>query len=362
MHSFTSSFERPLPVLSWAKVFASALLLFFATCIAIELDLVHLGYHPTVADSKERWADQRRRARSLGKQGLIWIGASRGQLGIDTSILRDKTGLEPVQLAIDGSSFIPVLKGLADDPSITGTILIDYQTEFIDVDAIHESDEAAAWESTYEKEAAIPLRGLSLSAIEKALITFRREHLASDSNDANPLLSLRFRVLPQAKSNQYIVTNPDRSRIANYGLRPMPLTYFRRAAIEMGLRDQGMDARHFEQRLREKLETLTPKDPAGFLQGAREIKQQVDKIEARGGKVVFLEMPTSGMVRDSDDKFYPREQFLNAFEHLLGKTVLISNETPGLKDFICPDGSHLDQRDRTQFTADLVDALGLNKP
>jgi hypothetical protein len=255
-----------------------------------------------------------------------------------------------------------VLKGLADDSSITGTILIDYQTEFIDVDATHESDVAATWESAYEMDAATASHNLSLSAVEKKLAQFRREHLASYANDANPLLSLRFRILPQLKSNHYVVTNPDRSRVANYSILPMPSTYFRRAASYMGLKDPNTDSRHFEQRLREKLATLTPKDPAGFLQGAREIKQQVDKIEARGGKVVFLEMPTSGMVRDSYDKFYPREQFLDAFEHLQGKSVLIANETPKLRDYVCPDGSHLDQRDRTQFTADLVDALGLNKP
>ena len=40
--------------------------------------------------------------------------------------VRARTGLAPVQLAIDGSSFVPVLDGLARDPSIRGTVIVGF--------------------------------------------------------------------------------------------------------------------------------------------------------------------------------------------------------------------------------------------
>ena len=49
------------------------------------------------------------------------------QTSIDLDVLRERTKLEPVQLAIDGSSFIPVLAGLAKDAQIRGTVIVAFQ-------------------------------------------------------------------------------------------------------------------------------------------------------------------------------------------------------------------------------------------
>jgi len=362
MHSSTSSFETPIPRLRWIRIWGIALCIFIAIFAAMEIDLRWLGYRPTIIDTPDRWIAERVRAKELGKRGLIWIGASRGQLGIDIDTLRTKTGLEPVQLAIDGCSFIPVLKGLADDPTITGTVIVDYQPDSIDAFDSKDFGASDVWETRYEKAQLQAHSVLALKQVEKLLAAYPREHLASYADDSDPLQSLQFRILTGEKPNQYLVTYPNRSRAANYKIAPMPATYLRRAARNMGMEGKiDPNSSTAERQLREKLASLRPRDTAAFLSGTNYVAQLVAKIEARGGKVLFVEMPTSGLVREAEDKFYPRTQFLEAFEHITGKAVLVSNEAPKLKDFICPDGSHLDMSDRTPFTSAMVDALGLAK-
>ena len=69
--------------------------------------------------------------------------------------LRRKTGLEPVQLAIDGSSFVPVLEDLANDPAITRHGALAYQDNVI---ASSDGENAAARVSSraWQRHAARP--------------------------------------------------------------------------------------------------------------------------------------------------------------------------------------------------------------
>jgi len=327
----------------------------------MEADLAHLGYQATAVDSVEKWGSERDRASTIGKNALIWTGASRGQLGIDIALLRKKTGLEPIQLAIDGGSFVPVLKDLADDPKITGTVIVDYQAEYLYKFALHEYGPSEQWEHYYASQQPLHRSDNLLLRFEDGISETLHEHLLSYADSSNPFLTLRYRIFPQTASRQYVVTNADRSRMADYGKLSMPTTYYRRAASYIGIKDENASAKDFEQRLRAKLATLQPRDGVTFLESVEYTKQLIDKIEARGGKVIFVEMPVSGLIAEAEERLYPRAQFLEVFERITGKTVLVSNETPMLKDFICPDGSHLDMRDRSQFTAKLIDALGLAK-
>ena len=46
------------------------------------------------------------------------------QSGLDLDVLADVTGLQPVQLAISAAPLMPVLRHVAIDPAITGTVVV----------------------------------------------------------------------------------------------------------------------------------------------------------------------------------------------------------------------------------------------
>lgn len=345
----------------WLRIFGAALLIFFSFVVLMEIRLAQLGYHPTVLDSKDRWAKERTRASELGEKALILIGASRIQLGIDLDTLRKETGLEPVQLAVDGSSFVPILKGLADDPSIRGTVLIDYSPGAVEGALSGEFGAAAAFEQAFEKRAA--RRELfSLISVEKSLTETLHENLRCFADGTNPLMSLQWRVIPAQKASQYLITQPDRSRLADYTLVSMPAFYHFRAARNMGEeKTTNFSDPDVESVLRRKIALLRSHNNAAYIQGTQYIKQLVTSIVSRGGKVYFVAMPSSGMIREQDERSFPKVDFLDVFRKEVGVPILSSADNPLLQSFSCPDGSHLDFRDRIRFTTAVVYSLGIGK-
>jgi hypothetical protein len=65
----------------------------------------------------------------------------------------------------------------------------------------------------------------------------------------------------------------------------------------------------------------------------------------------------SDYVKAINDRRYPREQFWDLFAADIGAPALHFEDYDTLRDFTCPDGSHLDRRDRTRFTVSLAQAL-----
>ena len=120
-----SSAYRRAPKIRW-QILLTGLTLFALFVAAMEVRLTIRGIRPTAVDNETSWMRERARASSLGERAVILIGASRMQTAIDLDVLRVRTKQEPVQLAIDASSFIPILAGLAKDPAIRGTVIVSF--------------------------------------------------------------------------------------------------------------------------------------------------------------------------------------------------------------------------------------------
>lgn len=279
----TSSFERTLPHIPWLRIFSAVLLIAFTFIAFMEIRLAQLGYHSTVLDSPERWAKERARASQLGEQALILIGGSRIQLGIDLDTLRKETELKPVQLAVDGSSFIPVLKGLAEDPTIRGTVLIDYYLESVENVLSGEYGAAAVFERTFEKRTGARAF-FSLAHIENFLEEMLHENFRSFSDGATPLMSLQWRIMTNEKASQYLVTLPDRSRLADYSLVKMPEFYYKRVTRNLGQEHSiNLAAADIEQVLKKQVNLQQPKDNTAYIQGARYLRQMVPQSRLAAG-------------------------------------------------------------------------------
>lgn len=342
-----------LPAVPWLALLAAAVLLFLAAAVAMELRLAALGYQPTARDSQERWQTARGRAGRLGERALILVGASRFQLGLDLDVLRRQTGLEPVQLALDGSGGEPILEGLANDPKIRGTVLVEYYDHAIGA----RGGVAEHMQRQYEKSAG-RLRFWKQPAerIEARLTEWLHERLRAYSDGAIPIGSLRWRILPAAGARQYLVTQPDRSRLADYTRVDMPAFYYRRVVRTLG-EDIDANAPGVEAALAQRIASLSVADDAGFAQASREVGRMAEKIRARGGRVIFLAMPSSGLVREIERRRYPRDRFWDRFVAESGLPGIHSGHEPALRGFDCPDGSHLDVRDRGRYTAALADVM-----
>ena len=99
-------------------------------------------------------------------------------------------------------------------------------------------------------------------------------------------------------------------------------------------------------------------EPEPLFDQLKSTERNAERIRARGGRVILVRFPTSGALWTSvDERFYPRAEYWDVFAARTGMHMLHFQDVPGLAGFDCPDGSHIDAKDRTAFTEALLDAL-----
>jgi hypothetical protein len=189
-----------------------------------------------------------------------------------------------------------------------------------------------------------------------------RRNLRAYADGGRPLDAWIFQLLDPRASPQYLITLPDRSRLADYARVDREFFYAYRAAREAGFdvpRDPRVDWKAIEQQLKRVVARLRPADETVYDSRAREVERAVRAILARGGRVILLRMPTSGLVLEAEQKRWPRALFWDRVAASTRARTVHFEDWPGLNGFTCPDGSHLDYRDRSAFTEAFVDASGL---
>lgn len=337
----------------------TALLALAATIVTMETTLAIRGFRASVLDSETRWLAERARARRLGRKALVLVGGSRMELDVDQDVLRRMTGLQPVQLALDGTPFYSVFKGVAEDPQITGTVLVDFGDNAL---AFPDSGDAG---SRYEYDAERARHSVlpDFDDIETRLGDLLHGNLRSYADGASPGHSLLTRVLYPEATPQYLNNLPDRSTLADYRQVSMPGFYYERVSINLGLGGkvpEGTNAQ-IEAYFRQLIGQIMPVDNQVYRKRSAEVAALADAIQARGGRVIFAVFPETGYVRDIDDRRFPRRQFWDVFAAQSRSEDMNFRDVPGLAEFTCPDGSHLDYRDRERFTEALVRALHLDR-
>ena len=357
MLSSTSSSKQRLPTLPWLALWLPACLLGATLIVLLEVLLAQRGVVPNIPDSELLWREQRTRIKSLGKQALVIVGASRSQLGLDLPLLANLSKMQPVQLALDGASYWPVLRGLANDPDFVGTVIVDYYPH-------HELEDnpgstSTRYESNYRQNKT-QLMEWQFDRIENQLEWRLRSNLRNYADGARPLDSLLIRILGDAQTPQYLRTHFDRSRDANYSLVKMPEFYFSRVNHHLGntLLHFG-DIDQIKTTLQRQIASLTTTATTNVPKIHAHLTQLVEKINKRGGNVIFLVMPTSGMIREIENRKYPKALFWDPIARAIPATMIHTSEHAALSNFYCPDGSHLDYRDKARFTAAFAQVAGL---
>ena len=352
----STALQRLTP-LRWTAILGAALATLLIAAGALEMDLARKGFRPNLADSFPLWERQRLRVDRLGSRTLVLVGNSRMLIDMDLGELRRDTGLEPVQLGVGGASFLPVLQDLAQDPQVTGTVLVNFEPQELRPVG---DDPAAAYEAQ-----RLPSQGghtWDFTATEASLTDELHAQLRSYADGARPLTSLLLRATgPQART-QYVKMLPDREELADFSLVRQPDLYYLRA-----LRDfptwptppQGATPEQMKATIERALATLPVADPQTYRSPYAALADLVASIGQHGGRVVFVRLPRCGYLQEIDDKRFPRRWFWDPLRDLPRVQTLDFEDVPTLAAFRCPDGSHLDEHDKTAFTRSLVDALQL---
>ncbi len=326
MPSSTSS-SRVIPDIRWGATWLVALGIVVVAAISLELFVRGRGYQPSVKDDEYGWAWQRGRADGPPHVMAV-LGASRIQLGFSAEAFHEVLpDWRAVQLAIDGTQPAGSLRDLAEDPEFRGIALVETTEDgFFAANRDRQDAPIAAFHRRWRAPGAMA---------ERWLATEVQSHVALVS--AGGLRTLASLAGGHGwPKPPYVVTHADRTQFADFALADLAAQRKRQIA---------------------RIGTPVEADADAWLADAMGEEPLIDAIVARGGKVVYLRMPTCDERWAADEIATPKAKF---WDRLVARTHAIAvhfRDEPTLRDFPCPDMSHIASKDGPRFTRALLAIL-----
>jgi len=291
------------------------------------------GHVPSVVANEALWAFQRARASPGNTEALALLGKSRMRLNFSTDTFREHFPQHPViPLAVGGLSPVASLRNLAEDQRFRGRVLCSITAEDLRRERHAEQLEyvdfyrhRATWDTHLN---------VLLSRFVQSRCVFANPRVNSKTVVEGVLAAGH---LPDPI---FVVTHADGSKSGDFS--GVDIEPYRREREAMMLRVYKSEP---------------PPPPDQWLAEALEIIPLAERIEARGGKVAFVRMPTSYNHWKYDEQYYPKREYWDRFAARCGRVAIHFQDVPELRGFRCPDSSHLDQRDAPAFTIALCGEL-----
>jgi hypothetical protein len=348
MPSSTSNSEpdfiRTVPVLPWGRLVVITACVVAVAVLAWELHCRALGYVPDLDDTNDLWVEARQ---SVKPDSAVIVGSSRGLFDLDLNILERSLGQRPVQLGLVGSCLYPVLRELADDPTFHGAVICDtvpgllvvppmappYKNAAKAVKQLH-TQTWAQWsghllslplERTF---ACLQQEDLTLAALLKQIPLADRPRA-----QVGPALPPHFSTIDRDRRTwmipQILTDQALRDRV-KFGWAPL----FTPPPKPSWIPDEAFGP--FMDKL--------------FNQRFVDLAKAVADLRARGARVVFARLPSSGDLRQLEEKITPKAVVWDRLLTETGAPGIWFEDYPELSGFACPEWSHLSAEDSVRFT------------
>jgi len=323
--------------ITWVAIYVVAILVALSLLVAVEGYWRERGYQPALIDSKDLWSQQRDQLSHHGGRALVFIGASRTLYGVDLPYIRNHwPEYTPVMLAINGHYPLNMLGSLAQDEEFKGTVVVD-------IDARGLSKYNHGMQDPY-----IEYYTRMWSPARKAhrlLLNYWQEYMVIAGSKFGLAESL--------------------SRLMGRGEMPHPVNSTidrdRNSALDFSVVDANALASNFAQGLRTDIELNPPPLPEEWLADLAHVAGWVERIHRRGGQVIFYTPPVAGAQWSLAEAAYPRRLYWDALMVRYGFNNLVAEDIAEMKNIKLPDESHMDRRDKAEYTRLLFEALHARK-
>lgn len=329
--SISNSNDR-LQTMPIGRVWITAILLFAITLGAIELLTRSRGFAPMVRDTKELWCYHRERAPKAGGNALVLIGASRMQNDmVPEELAKRLPGKEVSMLALSGHDSRAILEDLAADETFTGTVICSttalwlqgtyfWQTlaPFIDYyegEWSTQSRLSTQIQMTLQEHSSLLHEGFSFEAFQDRLSGTPYQNFTYSR-------ASRFREIHWAKTEDIAKKNTRANSI-----------------------------------YRDTFESSPFPAPVGMLEHYASVERSVRRLQAKGCRVVFVRLPSTGQVWALEQQYTPKNFYWDRFAQLTAAETYPFKDYPTLRDFECSDNTHLDYADAVLFTRAFADLL-----
>ena len=344
MRSSTSSsddasrkYDREVPSCPWPRMLALSIALLAACTIGWEFQMRSLGLSTAdLDDGTGHWAVERRKVDTQGENAVVIIGSSRILFDTDLDIWEEMTGARPIQLALPGTNARPFLTDLAYDEDFSGLLVIGITPTSFFREAVGLYSGALDY---YASESPSQKSGHWLSLALSGVFAF----LESDYS----LFKLISRI-PLASRGDAEDPYDDVWKISvNY--RDRQTFMWERIETDEFLRDHARSAwNDFEG---------DPVDIGIVMTVIETTRRDINLIRARGGDVVFVRPPSSGVLRENEHKRAPRAEVWDTLIRGTGTIGIHFEDHPDMMDLQLPEFSHLSRESAQRFTRAYVGVI-----
>jgi hypothetical protein len=302
------------------------------------------GRVPDIDDDKNLWADQRAKVKNLSNDDVILTGASRVLFDIQIYEWEKITGKRPLQLATVGSSPLPILKDIVENTDFKGTVLVGVT-------------QGAFFSSTDEKAG-----------------TWRRpmQRIKHYNNRTYAQRLNHFLSMPMQKNFVFVATS-ENEWASDIDLKSLigRLSFGNRTGEEteppfyqFDLIDENRNNRMTGKTAQDTAFAGTVKKVWAFSGRKKREPQKdltidffsryADKLTARGGKVILLRCPVTGLLKEREDERFPRKEFWDELLQRSGVRGYNFEDYEQFRNLECPEWSHLSADDADYFTREIV--------
>jgi hypothetical protein len=336
-------FERALPRLPGLMVTVIAFACFLAAMVTWEAWWRGQGGVPGYRNSDGLWAIQRRRINAGEGGTVVVIGSSRLKFDFQLDVWQQLSGVRPIQLALEGTSAMPVLEDLAADPDFTGTLFVGVTPGLF-----------------------FSGRGLRGGVVEYV----RRETPAQRASQwlSMHLLENRFAwyepdfALFTVLARQDWPSRPGVDRYIDVPKVSVTTSADRNHRMWARIEQDPAYARRVQQVWVQRRPTAPPM-PEQLAEDAAMIDREitravaaVEKLHARGVRVVFVRAPSDGDVLAGERRRFPRERTWDVLLARTGAPGIHYEDHADMQGLWLPEWSHLAGADADRWTAALYRA------
>lgn len=303
------------------------------------------GFDTYYDDSEALWADKRAMVYEPSDQATVFIGSSRIKFDLDIPTWEKLTGDRAIQLAMVGSSPVPVLSDLAADENFKGKLIIDVTEPLFFSNAPPNMARPNQNISYYKNRTPTQRFGFIVNRFMESKFAFLDQEFLS----LNSILQR--------------MSIPKRDRVFVFPEFPTGFdrTDFNRQSImsESFVKDESLhkktqDIWLFFIEASKQFPPTSEEELEGIF---KQVKSNVEQIEDRGGKVIFVRTPSSGPLWMGEQQGFPREKFWERLMGLTDSPAIHFADFPATAAYDCPEWSHLSPADAKKYTVQLVQQI-----
>lgn len=340
------AYVRPVPAIGFAVPGVIAVLVCLLLVGAWEGFWRRRGAVPAIANTDGLWTQTRRRIDAGEGTATVLVGSSRTLSNFQLDVWERTRGERPIQLALEGTTPLPVMEQLAADSNFRGELVVGVASDlFFTGFAFRRPAFELLEKESYSQRAG---QWLSMTVVEPWLA-----FLDPDFALFAVLKDRPWRDRPGAKARievpKLFVGDADRN--ARLWRRVEEDSAYQRLV-------QSVWSRNFRPRPGVTPETAQQVADEQIARAAAVVR----RLQARGIRVTFVRHPTSGAYADFEAKAFARERTWDPLLRATGARGIHYQDHPELQGYELVEWSHMTGVQADRYTADIARLLGPPAP